>query len=282
VDKLFALLGMIGNTGNDLIFKVTAKQRAGRGITLFYLLQAVFILLCSLAAVLLFQIGPALHAPSIRFGLPVGVITFAVYLLVLKSLEEGEVSINITVFRLNFVVSSILAVVLLGEILTMRKIFGLFLCCAAIVMLLIATPSKNRGGNSGLRYSIPACLLAGGLNILVKTALDAGALIVQLILYRYCVVAVLAALLHLLSRRGNSPSGGMIYPLALLSGTAMMFSLYFTFAALRIGDVALVIPIIQLAFVFSSVGAILIFKEKMSFTKIVAIVLAVASIITIS
>ena len=282
MDKLFALLGLIGNTGNDLVFKVTARKLAGRGISLFYLLQAVFILLCSLAAALVFEQGPVLHGPSIRFGLPIGIFTFVVYLLLLKSLERGEVSINVTVFRMNFVVSSVLAVVLLGEILTVRKIFGLLLCFAAIIMLLIAAPSRNRGKHSGLRYSIPACLLAGGLNILVKTALTAGALIVQLLLFRYCVVAVLAALLHLLSRGRNKPGSGRVYPLALLSAAAMMFGLYFTFAALRIGDVALVIPINQLAFVFSAAGAVLIFKEQMSVPKLLALILAVASIITIA
>lgn len=48
--------------------------------------------------------------------------TYAIYMLVLKSLIQGEISTNITVFRLNFVISSMLAVVLLGEILTARKI----------------------------------------------------------------------------------------------------------------------------------------------------------------
>jgi uncharacterized membrane protein len=61
-----------------------------------------------------------------------------------------------------------------------------------------------------------------------------------------------------------------------------MFAIFFTFAAFQIGDVALVTPINQLAFVFSSAGAMLIFKEPPSALKIVAITLAVASILTIA
>ena len=72
------------------------------------------------------------------------------------------------------------------------------------------------------------------------------------------------------------------YLFALLSAAAMMFALSFTFAALQIGDVALVIPIIQLAFVFSSAGAVLVFKERLSIPKVLAIALAVGSITIIA
>jgi drug/metabolite transporter (DMT)-like permease len=219
MDKLYALLGMLGNTGNDLIFKATAGYQSGRLISLFYLLQALFILPCSLLAVWLFRLGPMVHLPSILFGLPIGVGTYATYMLVLKSLVSGEVSTNITFFRLNFVVSSVLAVVLLDEILTVRTIVGLVLCGAAILTLFLSASPWKRRSHFGLHFSIPACVLAGGLNILIKTAFSAG---------------------------------------------------------------ALVTPINQLAFVFSSAGAMLIFKEPPSALKIVAITLAVASILTIA
>jgi drug/metabolite transporter (DMT)-like permease len=282
MDKIYALLGMLGNTGNDLLYKGSARHRGGRSITLFYLLQAVFIIVFALAGVLLFRPGPLVHMRSIQFALPIGVLTFVIYMLVLKSLVEGEVSTNITVFRLNFVVSSVLAVVLLGEILTVRKVIGLFLCAAAIVALFLSGPRQARRSPTGLRFSIPSCLLASGLNILVKTAFNNGALIVQLILYRYLVVAIIAALFQLPHHGQRERGTGRVYLLALLSAAAMMFALSFTFAALQIGDVALVIPIIQLAFVFSSAGAVLLFKERLSALKILAIALAVGSIIVIA
>jgi uncharacterized membrane protein len=230
----------------------------------------------------LFRLGPLIHQPSILFGLPIGVGTYAIYMLVLKSLVKGEVSTNITVFRLNFVVSSILAVLLLGEILTVRKVFGLILCCAAIVVLFLSTPRRERRSDSGLQFSVLACLLAGGLNVLIKIAFNNGAQIVHLILYRYLTVTVLAALLRALGGRSNGRGHRRIYLLAALSAAAMMFALFFTFAAFKIGDVALVTPINQLAFVFSTAGAVLILKERLSVIKITAIVLAVASIVTIS
>ena len=282
MDKIYALLGMMGNTANDLLYKGSAQHRGGSSITLFFLLQAGFMAILSLTAVPIFRLGPLLHMPSIRFGLPIGVVTFAIYMLVLKSLVSNEVSKNITVFRLNFVVSSVIAVVVLGEILTIRKIIGLFLCAAAIVILFLSTPRRKRISHSGLRFSIPACLLAGGLNILVKTAFNNGALVVQLILYRYVVVAIISGLI-LLSKQGRGIRGDRrTYFFAFLSGAAMMFALSFTFAALQIGDVALVIPVIQLAFVFSTAGAVLLFKERLSLLKILAIILAVASIVVIA
>jgi transporter family protein len=282
MDKMYALLGMMGNTANDLLYKGSAKHRGGRGITLFYLFQALFLIVFSLAAVLLFPLGPLIHRCSMLFALPVGACTFVIYMLVLKSLVDGDVSTNITIFRLNFVVSGVLAVFLLGEILTVRKIIGLLLCSAAIVTLFLSVPRRKRRTHTGLRFSIPACLLAGGLNILVKTAFNNGALIVQLILYRYVVVAVISGLFLLLNHGQKFRGDRRIYLFSFLSGAAMMFALSFTFAALQIGDVALVIPIIQLAFVFSAAGAVLLFKERLSRPKILAIILAVASIIIIT
>jgi transporter family protein len=282
MDKIYALLGMLGNTGNDLLYKGSAGHRGGRGITLFYLFQAVFLIVFSLATVLIFRLGPLVHRPSILFAMPVGVGTFLIYLLVLKSLVEGEVSTNITIFRLNFVVSSVLAVFLFGEILTVRKIIGLILCTAAIVTLFLSAPQQTRGSRTGLRFSIPSCLLAGGLNILVKTAFNNGALVVHLILYRYLVVAGIAGLFQLLKPGQRDRGDRRTYLFALLSAAAMMFAIFFTFTAFQIGDVALVTPINQLAFVFSSAGAMLIFKEPLSALKIVAISLAVASILTIA
>jgi uncharacterized membrane protein len=273
---------MLGNTGNDLVFKVTTQRIEVRHYSLFYLLQALFIAICCMAAVGLFKLGPVVHVTSLVFGLPIGLGTWAIYMLVLHSLAEGEVSTNVTIFRLNFVVSSILAVLILGEVLSVRKVIGLALSSAAIVMLFFSTARPGRRFRSGIRFSVPACLLAGALNILIKTAFNNGALVVQLILYRYLLVFVLAAVLHLvgggklIERRRN------LYSLSLLSGVAMMVALFFTFAAFRIGDVALVTPINQLAFVFSTAGAVLILKERLSIMKILALVLAVASIITIA
>jgi uncharacterized membrane protein len=275
-------MGMLGNTGNDLIFKVTAGKIEGRHYSLFYLLQAFIIVICSLSAVWILNLGPIIHASSLLFGLPIGVGTWAVYTLVLNSLAEGDVSTNVTIFRLNFVVSSALAAVILDEVLSVRKIIGLMLCCTAILILFFSTTQPGRRFQSGLRFSIPACLLAGGLNILIKAAFNNGALIVHLILYRYLMVSVLTAVLHFVVGGNSGQWNRQIYLLAFFSGAAMMFSLFFTFAAFRIGDVALVTPINQLAFVFSTFGAVLILKEKITGMKILALLMAVASIVTIA
>jgi drug/metabolite transporter (DMT)-like permease len=183
---------------------------------------------------------------------------------------------------LNFVVSSILAATLLGEVLTARKIIGLLLCSAAILTLFLSSPSSERNSHSGLLFSIPACLLAGGHNVLIKLAFNNGAFVVQLILYRYLIVMVLAAAYQLLNHRQSEADDRRIYLLALLSAAAMLFGLFFTFAALEIGDVALVVPIIQLGFVFAGALALLLFKERYSSLKIIAIGLAIASIVAIS
>jgi len=98
---------------------------------------------------LVFQLGAIFHIPSIQFRLPIGIGTYAIYMLVLKSLVKGEVSTNITIFHLNFVVYDVLAIVFLEEVLTAHKIAGLIFCCSAIIVLLQSTPRPSGGHRRG-------------------------------------------------------------------------------------------------------------------------------------
>src|SRR5262245_10918065 len=62
-----------------------------------------------------------------------------------RSLRAGSVSINAPVFRLSFVVTAALAMLVLGEPLTIAKTGGLALALAA-AWLLLGTPSPGSRG----------------------------------------------------------------------------------------------------------------------------------------
>jgi drug/metabolite transporter (DMT)-like permease len=132
MDKLFAVLGMLFNVGNDLVFKRVADIDEGAHANAFYTLQALVIVPLCAVGLAVFRSAQLLHRPSLLFGVPVGVLTYVTYSLILHSLVASDPSINVTVYRLNFVLSGVLAVLLLHERFTARKAIGLALCMAAL------------------------------------------------------------------------------------------------------------------------------------------------------
>ncbi|MFZ4615827.1 MAG: EamA family transporter, partial [Rectinemataceae bacterium] len=130
MEKLLAVIAMLANAGKDTIFKVAAEDEGGSKTTLFYGIKAAIIALLSLV-ILLVQGKPLLHLPTLPWAIPLGVLAMTTYTLALKSLAGGDASTSVTVFRLNFVLSSGAAALFLGEAFTSTKLAGLGLSLAA-------------------------------------------------------------------------------------------------------------------------------------------------------
>src|SRR6266446_10250128 len=76
------------------------------------------------------------------------------------SLRTGSISINAPVFRLSFVLTAALAVVLLGEPVTPYKLAGIALALAAVLLLLGAPAPKDAAGRRESRSSLVRVLVA--------------------------------------------------------------------------------------------------------------------------
>jgi drug/metabolite transporter (DMT)-like permease len=288
MDKLFAVLGMLFNVGNDLVFKRVADMDDGAHTNLFYTVQALVIVPLCAAGLAVFRPALLLHRPSLLFGIPVGLLTYVTYSLILYSLVASDPSVNVTVYRLNFALTGVLAVLLLHETLTARKVIGLAFCLVAILIFFFVGRKHRSGPVRGLPFSLGALVAASALNLLIKVALTEGAEVFSLILYRYVTVALLG-LGVVLFRRWRETRGGRaqalparsVYRAGALGGLIMLAALFFLFTALKIGDITVVIPISQLCFVFTAGASFVILKEPLRAGKIVGIAVAVASILVI-
>jgi drug/metabolite transporter (DMT)-like permease len=185
---------------------------------------------------------------SLWYSLPIGAFTYATYMLALKSLVTGYASVNVTTFRLNFVLSSMIAVVFLGEALTTRKLLCMLLCLAAIAVFFLGSRREEsaHARNTGLPFALLACACMAGLNTLNKLALNAGSSILQLVMYRYVIVCAIGIASLVLRRQSAVPSR------KLLASSAVCAVLSFLFL-----------------------------KEKMNVMKAAGIVMAVISIVAI-
>ena len=101
--------------------------------TQFLVLQSVFFTLTTMA--LLPTVGALEWSPELLYAVACGAITFVSYVFVLKALETGEASVAVPVYRMSFGVTVVMAVVLLDEGLTVRKVLGFALIVVALVTL---------------------------------------------------------------------------------------------------------------------------------------------------
>jgi drug/metabolite transporter (DMT)-like permease len=269
---------MLANAGKDTVFKVAAGEEGGSQTTLFYTVKGAFIAIMALFILGVVQRQPLIHGPTLPWAVPIGVIVFVTYTLALRSLVSSDASVGITVFRLNFVLSSAFAALFMGEGLTARKVIGLCLGLGAVLVFFAGSRGTDRGTrNHGILLAFLACLCGAALNILNKVALNAGASILHLIMYRYIVVCALGGILLAAQGQSAIPTRRLLVTSSACA-VLMLASLLFLLTALSAGEVTVIIPISQLSFLFTALLSFLFLREKLNLAKIVGIVVAFASI----
>jgi transporter family protein len=280
MEKLFAVLGMLANAGKDTVFKVAAGEEGGSRTNLFYTLKAAIIAGLALFILLVVKRQTLLHVTSLRWAIPIGIFTYSTYTLTLRSLVGGEASSNITIFRLNFVLSVVFAVIFLHEALTVRKVAGLVLCLAAILVFFLGNRSPDSRGGRGALLAVLACLSAAILNTLNKIALNDGVSIFHLIFYRYILVCAISGTAVAILRQSAIPTGKLLAASG-ASAVLMLASLFFILTALQGSGITLVIPISQLSFLFTAVFSFVFFREKLNAAKAFGLAVALISIAVI-
>lgn len=270
---------MSTNAVKDMLFKTVARQDGGSRILVFYTLKSALIALLSLPIILLLHRQPLLHPASLAFALPLAALAGLGYLTSLASLVDGDASTNVTIIRMNFVLTSAFGVIFRGEALTPRKIAGTALCLLALALFYLG--GRSRGvRHRGIGLSVLASLGMTGLNVMNKTALAYGASVAHLVMYRYALLAVACAAVLAVRRR----SFGIEPRLAMVSGACavlMLGSTYGALMAMQTGDLSLVIPITQASFLFTALLSFLFLKERMDWGKVAGLAAAVAGLIVI-
>lgn len=84
--------------------------------------------------------------PAVLWGCVAGLFAFTGFYNFARSLHAGRLSINAPIFRLSFVVTVLLAVVVLGEPVTTSKVIGIACAVVAVGSLVAAGPADDRPG----------------------------------------------------------------------------------------------------------------------------------------
>jgi drug/metabolite transporter (DMT)-like permease len=261
-----ALIAMVCYGLSDFVYKQAAAAQVKASH--FLLAQACFfgplVTLYALASG-----GP--HAtPSAIWGCLAGLFSFLGLYNFTRSLRSGPVSTYASIFRMNFIVTAVLVILLLGEPFTLPKAVGLALSLVAVWLLVggeSASDGQESGKSGGARIQIVLATLAFGASNFFHTAgLRHGAAPETL------AVAQALAFFPLAAANLYLEQGKLEIPLAALryGAPAALLLLAATISLLRgvaVGQASVLVPIAQMGFVIAALLGIIVFREPLTVRK---------------
>jgi drug/metabolite transporter (DMT)-like permease len=226
----------------------------------------------------------AFHAGSL-WGAGAGVLVVIGYYNFAWSLRHGSVSINATIFRLSFTVTAALAVLVLGEPLTVAKLAGLALALVAVWLLLASRdargPAERAEDRASLGRVLIATLAVGVASFTYKLGLLAGAAPVELVVAQGAVAVTLATAFAARVDGGIRPSRVALLH-APVAAVLLVTAFVFLANGLRGGEASVIVPIAQMGFVVTAVLGFLLLREPFTVRKGAGLVAAAAALASLA
>lgn len=278
---LLAVLSMVTQGTSDFIYK--RAQERGVVFESYFAVECVPFAGVALLFGYLME-GLIINQATVLYGLVFGVFSFwAVYFFV-SSLREGEVGVNTLIFRLNFVLVAVFAILWLGEPWTAAVGAGLIFAALGIASVtLLAGRRKTNGTGSGrsIGLALLAMVLFAMLGVTLKIGIQEGANIGWAIVLGSMSWAVCACILVVARKRYSMPRANWVFLPMTGCLKAISFSLML-FAFRRGGNASVVVPIVQLSFLVTMIWAAIFLGEPLTRSKIIGLAFAVAAILAFS
>lgn len=266
----------------DLIY----KRGAAAGAPAHHLLMAQSWVFLPTVALYGLATGTLTFVAGSAWGALAGLFILIGFYNFAHSLATGSISINAPIFRLSFVVTAALAVVLLGEPVTAPKLIGIALALVAVWLLLgggtsAGAPADRRAVRASLVRVLVATVALGIGNVVYKFGLHAGATPASLIVAQAVVVVSLSTLFVALIDRGIRPNR-----VALRFAPAAALALAAAFAlmveSLARGQASVVVPIAQMGFGVTAVLGFVLLREPFSARKGAGLAAALAAMASLA
>lgn len=269
---LLAVLSMLATGLSDFLYRRALIRSATPAFFLF--LQSIFFNATNLTFVA-YSGHVEISFLTILLGAGCASLVYLSVYLFLKSLREGQASINVPVFRLSFIVTAVLAFHFFHEATTYGKILAIGLATFSI----LAFSSSLRIASTSISVVsqlVLATILYGLFGFLYKLAIymgvtPTGILVVQgvsFIIYAFFVA----------NRRGPVKWSRNLMIHAPLCGILLSSSFLLLLESLKYGEVSVSFSIVQLSFMVTSILAILAWREKLSVLSTLGIASAVSAV----
>jgi drug/metabolite transporter (DMT)-like permease len=270
----FALGAMLCFGASDLIYKRAAA--AGIEASRFVMLQAwVFCPGITLYAWASGTLDPHLSA---LWGSLAGLFSLVAFINFASSLQDGAVSTNAPIFRLNFMLTAALAILLLGETLTALKLAALG-CALGAVWLLLAAPDATRrqAKFDSLVRVLVATMAMGFANLFYKIGLQHGTLPETMVAsqaWAFCSTATL----FVFARDRRIQLMPKAWRFSAPAAITLVIAFVLLMHGLALGPASVLVPVAQMGFVFTALLGAAIFRERLTMRKRLGLFVAVAAL----
>lgn len=276
---LLALAAMVLFGLGDLVYKRVAQ--AGIPAHRFMMAQTWFFSACT--GLYGLATDSLRFEPAVLWAPVAGVFAFGGFYLFALSLSKGSVSVNAPIFRLSFVVTATLAVLILGEAVTAIKLLGIGLALAAVWMLVGgATASAFRAAKrDSLTYVLCATTAVGIANLMYKVAMGQGAQPATLLFVQGLCVAALSMGVTI-KRDGSIRTEARTLRFSATSGLLIGSAFIFLLMSLQRGAASVMVPIAQMGFVVTALAGFVFLRETFTVRTGAGLVLAVAALASLA
>jgi transporter family protein len=280
-DIAYAAAALICYGLGDAIY----KRAASAGLAPQHFLMGQAWIFCPATIVYAALTGTLQFSPAALWGGIAGLFLVVGFYNYVRSLHAGSVSIIAPVFRLNFIVTAVLAIGWLHERLTAQKIGGFLLAVGAGWLLLSGSPRRDGvdadATRRSLRQVLVATLATGVANFCYKLGLIGGATPETLLAAQAVVFSgLLTAMTYWMTGAIRLPRGVVRHsgPAAIILIAAFLFLLH----GLKHGDASVVVPITQMGFVVAAVLGVVFFGESWTARKVAGLCTATAALLLLA
>jgi len=276
----YALVAMVLLGLADLVYKRGAA--AGVQAHQFLMVQAW----CFAPAITLYGLitGTLELEIAMLWGMGAGLFVFVALYNFARSLKSGSVSIVAPILRLNFMVTAVLAVLVLGEPLTAYNLAGLALALAAVWLLLGAQAGAAPIAGAArlpLVQAVIAMAAMGVANLFYKVGALTGGSPATFIAGQAAVFLPLATGFAWMVDRGlRTTRAAWMH-----AGTAaalFLLALVMLFEGLTRGEASVLVPISQMGFVVTAAFGITLLREPFTMRKSAGLAFAIAALVCLA
>jgi len=274
---LYAVVAMACYGFSDFVY----KQAAGKGIRADHFLMAQAWFFCPTVILYALATRTLAFTPAALWGSLAGIFYFVGFYCFIRSLASGSVSTNSSIFRLNFIVTVLLAIALLGEPLTMTKVAGLALALLATWLLLGGGKSADGASTGAQRRSLVQVAIAtvsfGTATFFHTMGLRQGANPETLMVAQAALFMPLATTV-VLRAHGSLCVPPVTFRYAAAAAFALLAATLFLLRGISVGQASVLVPIAQMGFIVAALLGIFVLREAVTPRKAIGLASALAAL----
>ncbi len=264
-----ALIAMTCFGLQNFLLKVAGERKYDSKITVFS-----FFFVGAILAIIIFLASP-LEVTNLPFLVGIAIIQVTFFLtaslLKLESMKHTASLRAFPIFGTHGAITALLAITLLGEVISIQGIIGIFFSLFAILILM-----EGEKVGKGTLMAVGAAAALAISNFFIKIA-SGNVVPLLFIAVSYTYATVPSYLLTQQKGKPKNKKGAIKIGAAI--GVLNLTAFYLSMIALETGPASIIFPIIALSLLLAIVLSEVVYKEKITITRVIAIALAVLSLV---